>query len=257
LIDIHSSSLVSQIVLGYREIIPSELTIQPVIEKSTPLSRQFPFIQGVFEGTEPQPEEDQQVAHAAAIVTVTATDGSSTPPDNSRAYFVKELSLVELGDLRTTLEASQLLIDPLSQSDLGSYLKQQGIPPWLSPGLGKIRSQSVDFDLPETPFWSDASSSGCGLLIARVAGAEEGKQEGEGEMLCVGIKDIVAVFSVSFVYRNLFAAIAVRDHLQSLSPGRLLPLYVLVIPPPSFSPLDSPSLPPPPPSLLSRTAWSQ
>jgi hypothetical protein len=49
--------------------------------------------------------------------------------------------------------------------------------------------------------------------------------------MLVGIVDIVAVFSTLFVYRNFFASIALRDHLEPLCRGRLLPLYVLVLTP--------------------------
>jgi hypothetical protein len=209
---------VSEIVLGYREIIPSELTTQ-LVEKHTPLSGQFPFVAEVFDTT----EEEEELALAATLMAV--TDSSSSA--GRSPCFVKELSLEELGDLSATLEASQLPINPLSQCELGSYLKQQGLPPpWVSCsredqeskcGLRSARHSVLERRLVQ---WMRSSHF---QRVAPWSLFRRRRTRGDARW------DRRHVFSTSFVYRNLFASIALRDHLEPLCRGRLLPLYVLVL----------------------------
>jgi hypothetical protein len=218
LISLRSPSLVSEIVMGRHEVISPRLLDAPIVGGYTPLSREFPFMQDIFDSTEEDP-----------LATVLSSD------DHRGRSYVKDLSLVDLRDLKENLQGGQLFVDPL-QGEIVAYLRQQSLPPpWVSPFLGKIRSQSVDFDLMDTPLVCDGTPSGCGLIGKLTSDSSVSPLE-----IGMGIDQLSAVFASSFVYRHLFSALAIRDYLLATFDVSL-PLFVLV----------PPSPPPLPPLLLS------
>lgn len=188
--------------MGYHEPISSEFTPTLVVDKCAPLSCHYPYLQGVFENV----ERDFPIFL------------KSFPPHTS--VYAKELSLCDLKNLMDTFSTNSLVIEPL-QCELESYLRNQGLPPpWISPTLGKIRSQSVDFDLPDTPYLNELSC-GCGLIAYLSAPGATSIE------FLVGIENICAVYATSFLYRNIFSALALRDYLMD-SFQISLPLFVLV-----------------------------
>jgi hypothetical protein len=210
LIGLKSPSLVSEIVMGLHKVVSSTLVDTPIVGGYTPLSQQFPFILDSFDLMEDDPW---------------ATVFSSSSELRESQVYVRDLSLFDLKDLQSTLRNSDLSLDPL-QNELNAYLRQQSLPPpWISPFLGKIRSQSVDFDLVDTPLASDGYPSGCGL-VGRIQSATASRALPlEIEM---GIGDLTAIFASSFVYRHLFSALAIRDYLEATF-AISLPLFVLVL----------------------------
>lgn len=180
---------------------PISPNLSPSIEKYTPLPSQFPSVQGLFENDE-----------------LNFNNFLKSLPPCSHLY-AKDLSSCVLKILLEALRSSSLGVDTLN-SEIGIYLKQQGLPaPWVSPTLGKVRSQSVDFDLSDTPYPPDISC-GCGLLVH----FPESSSLVEFQ---VGIQNVCAIYSTSFLYRNIFSALALTHYLEE-SFSTMLPLFVLV-----------------------------